>query len=73
MVLSAANTALAAFFYNFKDAVPQCLTVEEMCHQQPKTLILTDDVTVHGLLINTMILKASKLMGYNWLKYHRAQ
>ena len=59
---SASESELAALFYNWKAAVPLCVTLEEMCHRQPKTPVTTDNSTAHGLIQITMIPKAYKSM-----------
>eukprot|EP00957_Ditylum_brightwellii_P017881 1346789-Ditylum_brightwellii.AAC.1 len=37
VVASASEAELAALFYNAREAVPLCTTLEEMGHPQPKT------------------------------------
>eukprot|EP00957_Ditylum_brightwellii_P019900 1501184-Ditylum_brightwellii.AAC.1 len=39
VVASASETDLAALFYNAREAVPLCVTLEEMGHKQPATTI----------------------------------
>ena len=72
VVSSASEAELAALFYNCKNAMPSCQTLEEMGHHHPKTIVTTDNSTAHGHITNNMVLKVSKAMDMrlNWLKCH---
>ena len=72
---SASEADIYALFYNFKQAVPLRVVMEEMVHPQPRTPVTTDNNTAHGLIMETMVPKASKAMymRFNWLKCRRAQ
>ena len=75
VVSFASEAEPAALFYNCKNAAPLWQTLEEMGHHQPKTIVATVNSTVHGLITNTMVAKASKAMDVrlNWLKCCQAQ
>ena len=70
VVASASEAELAALFYNAWEAVPLRIMLEEMGHPQPKTPLITDNSTAHGLTQGTMIPKRSKAMDmrFHWLK-----
>eukprot|EP00957_Ditylum_brightwellii_P072422 5503810-Ditylum_brightwellii.AAC.1 len=57
VVASASEAELAALFYNAREAVPLCTTLEEMRHPQLKTPLVTDNSMAHGLTQGTMIPK----------------
>eukprot|EP00957_Ditylum_brightwellii_P024200 1825245-Ditylum_brightwellii.AAC.1 len=75
VVASASKAELADLFYNAREAVPICVTLEEMGHPQPPTPLITDNNTVHGLTTGTMMPKRSKAvdMCFHWLKYREVQ
>ena len=52
---SASEVETAAIFYYWKAALPLRVSLEEMGHEQPKTLVTTHTTTAHGLIKNTMI------------------
>eukprot|EP00957_Ditylum_brightwellii_P054041 4093472-Ditylum_brightwellii.AAC.1 len=70
VVASASEAELAALFYNAQEAVPLCTTLEEMGQPHPKTPLVTDNSTAHGLTQGTMSTKRSKAMDmrFHWLK-----
>ena len=55
--------------------MPLWQTLKEMGYHQPKTIATTDNSTVHRIITNTMVLKASKAMDMrlNWFKCCQAQ
>ena len=55
--------------------MPLRVILEEMGHPQPRTPVTTDNNTTHGIIMNTMVPKASKAMGmrFKWLKCRRVQ
>eukprot|EP00957_Ditylum_brightwellii_P137827 10507969-Ditylum_brightwellii.AAC.1 len=70
VMASASEAALVALFYNAREAVPLCITLEEMGHPQPPTPLITNNNTAHGLTTGTMMPKRSKAidMRFHWLK-----
>ena len=75
VMASASEAELAALFYNSKAAVPLRVTLQEMGHPQPPTLITSDNTTAHGLITKVMTPKAEKSMDmrFHFLKYREAQ
>ncbi|KAL7476830.1 hypothetical protein ACHAW6_002665 [Cyclotella cf. meneghiniana] len=75
VMASASESELTALFYRCKEAIP-CTALEEMGHPQlGPTPVTTDNSTVLGLTLKTMIPNASKAMDmrFQWLKCWRAQ
>ena len=75
VLASASEAKLTALFYGCKQAIPLQNTLEEMRHQQPCTLITTDNITAKELTLSMMQPKASKSMDmqWYWLKCQSAQ
>ena len=75
MMSSAAEAELGALFINFKLAVPERKTLEELGHPQPKTPMQTDNSTANGLLNNKITPKATKIidMKFHWMRCRDAQ
>lgn len=75
VLASASEAELAAMFYNTREAIPLRVTLEEMGHPQPKTPIVVDNSTAHGLTDGTMVPKRSKAMDmrFHWLRCREAQ
>ena len=75
VLASAPEEETAAFFYNFKSAIPLRLTLEEMRHPQPKTPVTSENTAALGLIKKTMIPKIPKSfdMRFNFLKCRQAQ
>eukprot|EP00957_Ditylum_brightwellii_P207535 15353414-Ditylum_brightwellii.AAC.1 len=71
VVVSASEAKLTALFYNIREAVPLCITLEEMGHPQAPTPLITDNNTAH----RTMTPKRSKAinMRFHWLRCREAQ
>ena len=65
---SAEEAELGALFMNAKTAVPMRKTLKELGHQQPQTLIQTDNKTVDGLINNKIVAKVTKSID---MKFHR--
>jgi hypothetical protein len=65
---SASKAELSALYYGCKLAAPLCTTLEELA-------ITTNNITVQGLTMGTMTVKASKSMNqrFHWLKCCDAQ
>ena len=65
---------LAVLFYNCKQSMPLWITLTEMGHAQPKTVIITNNSLVHGLITKIMLPKTAKLMdmSFHWLKCQEA-
>ena len=57
---SARESEIAALFYNCKAAMPPKMALQEIGHQQPKTLAITDNSSAEGLVNKTMIPKQAK-------------
>ena len=48
-MLSAAEAELGGIFINAQEAVPAIVTLEELCHKQPKTHMQIDNSTAVGV------------------------
>ena len=71
VMVSAAETELAAMFYNACKAIPLKATLEELAHRQVQpTPVTIKYTTAHGLTIGSMIPRRSKPMDmrFQWLK-----
>ncbi len=75
VVASAAEAELGAFFLNCKDGMIFRLTLEELGHPQPKTLIHCDNATAVGIANNTVKWQRSRSMEmqYFWVCDNIAQ
>ena len=64
------ETEVAATFYNAKEALPFRVTLAEMGHPQPPTLMEVDNETAIGFLKSTMNQKSSKSidMRFYWVR-----
>ena len=60
VMTSDSEAEVAALFYNFKAAIPLRISLEEMGHHQPKTLVTTDNTTSQGITTKTMISNVQK-------------
>jgi hypothetical protein len=60
VVSSATEAELAALFHNAKEACPIRITLEEMGHTQPPTIIQTDNSTAAGIANDYVKQKRSK-------------
>ena len=58
----AVEAELTALFYNCKKTVPHQVSLAEIGHSQPKTVVTTNKSSVHGLINKTISLKAVKSM-----------
>ena len=69
MVL-AAEAEVAGLFMNAQQAVPMQLTLEDMGHKQPPTLLQTDNKTTQGMLSGVYKQKRSKSndMNFHWIR-----
>ena len=47
VIASATEVKLATLFFNCKNAIPLCITLEELGHHQSLTTIVTDNETAH--------------------------
>ena len=67
---SVIETEVAATFYNAKEALPFCVTLQEMNHPQPSTPVEVDNETAIGFLTGTTKQKHSKAidMRFYWIK-----
>ena len=59
---SAAEAEVGTLFYNFQEAVPICVILEELAHPQPPTPIQTNNYTASGFANDTIKQKLSKAM-----------
>ena len=57
---SAMETEVAATFYNWKEALPFRVTLEELNYPQPPTPVEVDNEAAIGFLLDTMKMKHSK-------------
>ena len=64
------DTEVAATFYNAKEALPFRVTLAEMGHPQPPTLMKVDNETAIGFLKSTMKQNRSKAidMRFYWVR-----
>jgi hypothetical protein len=63
VVSSAAEAELGRQFFNRKEAHPICITLEELGHPQPPTVVIvTDNSTATGIANDTVKQKRSKLI-----------
>jgi hypothetical protein len=69
IVASAAESEVGACFQNAQSGAPLRVTLTELGHQQPATLLRTDNSTAFGILNETIKQKRSKAMDmrYHWL------
>jgi hypothetical protein len=70
-VLSISSEAeMAGLFHNGKEAVPECITLEELGHTQPPTPIVTDNSTASGIANHSVKQKRSKAMDmrFYWIR-----
>jgi hypothetical protein len=70
-VLSSASEAeMAGLYHNGKEAVPECITLEELWHSQPATLILTNNSTASSIANDSVKQKRSKAMDmrFYWIR-----
>ena len=67
---SAAEAELGAHFINLRQAIPARKTLEELGHQQPPTLIQTNNTTALGVVSKKLQPKATNLvdMLYWWMQ-----
>ena len=72
---SAAEAELGALFLNFQEAVPIRITLEEMGHSQPPTLVQVDNSTALGIATGTIKQRKSKAMDirFYWIRDRRNQ
>ena len=72
---SAAEAELGVLYINTKLVAPMWHTLMEMGLPQPPTPIQTDNSTTFGVVINKIILKATKAMDmcYHWLQDREQQ
>jgi hypothetical protein len=72
---SAAEAELGALFINAKTAALMCQMLSKLGHQQPRTLMQTNNATAHALLTNKILPKALKVIGmhFHWLRCHDSQ
>ena len=70
VISSASEAETVENFYNCKASLPLRVSLEEMGHEQPKTIVTTYNTTDHGLIKKTMIPKRVKSfdMRFNFLK-----
>jgi hypothetical protein len=69
VIASAAESEVGACFHNAQSGAPLRVTLTEMGHTQPPTLLRTDSSTAFGILNETIKQKKSKAMDmiYHWL------
>jgi hypothetical protein len=69
VVASAAESEVGACFHNAQSGAPLRVTLTELGHAQPPTLLSTDNSTAFGILSQTIKQKRSKAMDmrYHWL------
>ena len=67
---SAAEAELGALFLNCQEAGPIRITLEEMGHPQPPTLVQVDDSTTLGIATGTINQHKSKAMNmrFYWIR-----
>ena len=72
---SAAEAKVAALHLNAQEAIPLRICLEELGHQQPATIIRTDNQTAKGFVRNTIKQKRSRTFDRHfwWLKDRCAQ
>jgi hypothetical protein len=70
VVSSAAEAELGGLFYNGKEACPIRITLEELGHPQPPTVLVTDNSTATGIVNDTVKQKRSKAinMRFYWTR-----
>ena len=70
VVSSAAEAEVGALFHNAHDACSFRQTLEDLGHQQPPTLLRTDNACANGIMNRTVKQKRSKAidMRYYWLQ-----
>jgi hypothetical protein len=70
VVSSAAEAELGGLFYNGKEACPIRITLEELGHPQPPTVIVTDNSTATGIANDSVKQKRSKAidMRFYWTR-----
>ena len=70
VVSSASEAEVAALFMNARLALPLWVALEEMGHRQPATELITDNITVEGILNGKIKQNKSKGMDmqYYWLR-----
>ena len=75
VISSAAEAETAGVFYNAQIAIQIRHILEALNHQQPPTLIKTDNSTAHGFVTNNIHQKKSKSwdMNYHWLRDRQIQ
>ena len=72
---SAAEAELGALFLNYQEAVPICITLEEMGNSQPPTPVQVDNSTALGIATGTIKQRKSKAMDmrFYWIRYRKNQ
>ena len=72
---SAADAKLGALLLNCQEAVPICVTLEEMGHYQPPTPVQVDNSTELGIATGTIKQRKSKAMDmrFYWIRDRRNQ
>ena len=67
---TAAEAECGGLYMNAKEAVPMRVTLEELGHPQPATLMRTDNSTADGIMNKTVEQKQSKSMDvrFYWLQ-----
>jgi hypothetical protein len=70
LLASAAEANIGALFLNGQEALPICITLNELGHTQPATSMQTDNSTGAGFASDTIKQKRSKATGihFYWVK-----
>ena len=70
---SAAEAEIGALYINSREAIPTRHTLKEVGHPQPPTPMQTDNMTVLGVVTNTIQPKQTKAidMHFHWLRCRR--
>ena len=71
----AAEAEIGAMFINAREAVPQQMTLVDMGHLQPHTLMQTENSAAHSVVTNNVQPRRKKAMDmrFHWLRCRDAQ